>query len=314
VFEGADKVIVRAVWLMAEASRRAGVPSVSGGAAQTVSRSGRRLCQGLAASGERRRAGEVVHRNRNQVRGRCVLGRRRANGQRLCEDGRSDDAGAQRGPQDPVRRHSFGSRYHKGVPLKLLVFSDIHNDWKALERLLAIEADVYIAAGDQVSWEKGLDRCGEILAARGDRLYVLPGNHEKAEQIARMCERHGLNDLHERSIQLGRWHVAGLGYSGPTPFQTPGEYTEAGLAQRLERFAELKPLVLVCHAPPYGTALDQIRPGTHAGSTAVRDFIAKAQPAYFFCGHIHEAEGAAIEMGRTRCWNVGKKGYLLELD
>ena len=35
--------------------------------------------------------------------------------------------------------------------VKLLVFSDIHNDWKRFDELLAIEADYYIAAGDQVT-------------------------------------------------------------------------------------------------------------------------------------------------------------------
>jgi Icc-related predicted phosphoesterase len=83
---------------------------------------------------------------------------------------------------------------------------------------------------------------------------------------------------------------------------------------RLTPFAELRPLVLICHAPPYGTGLDQIKPGLHGGSTAVRNFIEQQQPAHFFCGHIHESEGVAIEMGTTRARNVGKKGYLLELD
>ena len=68
--------------------------------------------------------------------------------------------------------------------MKLLLFSDIHNDWKTLERLLAIDADYYISAGDQVTWSKGLDQCGRILQARGDKVYVLPGNHESADQIA----------------------------------------------------------------------------------------------------------------------------------
>jgi hypothetical protein len=198
--------------------------------------------------------------------------------------------------------------------VKLLIFSDIHTDWKALERLLAIEADYYIAAGDQVTWAKGIERCGEILAQRGDKVYVLPGNHESADMVAGMCARHGLHDFHERHIQVGKWHVAGLGYSSPTPFYTPGEYSEAQIAERLLKFAELTPLVLVCHAPPYGTALDQIRPGVHAGSRSVREFIEKHQPEYFFCGHIHEAEGTAIQMGRTRAKNVGKAGHLLELD
>src|ERR1700677_672590 len=127
--------------------------------------------------------------------------------------------------------------------MKLQIFSDIHNDWKTLERVLSVEADYYIAAGDQVTWGKGIGRCGEILATRGDKVYVLPGNHESADQIAGMCARHGLHHFHARHFQVrhagvGNWRVAGLGYSSPTPFHTPGEYSEAQIAERLERFAE----------------------------------------------------------------------------
>jgi Icc-related predicted phosphoesterase len=198
--------------------------------------------------------------------------------------------------------------------LKLLIFSDIHNDWKALERLLATEADYYIAAGDQVTWARGLERCGEILQKRSDRVYVLPGNHESADDISGLCARYGLNDFHERHFPLGKWQVAGLGYSNPTPFNTPGEYSERELAERLACFAGLAPLVLICHAPPAGTKLDQIRPGLHAGSSAVREFVEEHQPPYFFCGHIHEAEGVQTRIGQTLAVNVGKRGYLLELD
>jgi Icc-related predicted phosphoesterase len=198
--------------------------------------------------------------------------------------------------------------------VKLLIFSDIHNDWKTLERLLSVEADYYIAAGDQVTWQRGMERCGEVLQARGGRVYVLPGNHESSADVAAMCARYGLHNFHERHIRVSGWHVAGLGYSNPTPFNTPGEYSEPQLADRLQRFAELNPLVLVCHTPPHDTALDRIRPGLHAGSRSVRDFIEQHQPAYFFCGHIHEAEGVHVRMGNTRAWNVGKKGHLLELD
>lgn len=198
--------------------------------------------------------------------------------------------------------------------MNLLLFSDIHNDLGALEKLMATEADYYFAAGDLVSWSQGLDRCGEILKTRGDKVYVLPGNHESAAQMEQVCERYGLNAFHERTLRIGDWHVAGLGYSSPTPFNTPGEYSEAEIARRLEPFAALAPLVLVCHAPPYGSKLDRIRDGLHAGSTAVRDFLVRSQPDYFFCGHIHEAGGVAETIGRTHAMNVGKRGYLLKLD
>jgi hypothetical protein len=85
------------------------------------------------------------------------------------------------------------------------------------------------------------------------------------------------------------------------------------MASRLDKFRELTPLVLICHAPPLDTPLDRIREGLHAGSRAVRDFIEARQPIHFFCGHIHEAEGVVMQIGPTRAQNVGKKGYLLDL-
>jgi uncharacterized protein len=198
--------------------------------------------------------------------------------------------------------------------MKLLIFSDIHGDLRALERLLESEADYYVAAGDLVNFGRGLDRCGEILRRRAGRVYVLPGNHESAAQIASLCTDFGLRDFHEQHEQWGRYQVAGLGYSNPTPFHTPGEYSEAELARKLDSFAGLAPLLLICHCPPYETALDRIRDGLHGGSTAVRDFLLREQPEYFFCGHIHEAAGVSVEIGKTRAMNVGKHGYLLELD
>jgi len=196
---------------------------------------------------------------------------------------------------------------------RLLIFSDLHNDARALEKLMNVDADYYFAAGDLVSWARGLDKMGELMKRCAEHMYVLPGNHESERNIADFCERHGFINFHGGTLDIAGTHVAGLGYSTPTPFETPGEYSEEEMAARLEKFVNWKPSVLICHAPPLDTDLDRIREGLHAGSRAVRDFIEKHQPAHFFCGHIHEAEGAVIQMGATRAQNVGKKGYLLEL-
>jgi uncharacterized protein len=196
---------------------------------------------------------------------------------------------------------------------RALIFSDIHNDARALEKLIDIEADYYFAAGDLVSWARGLDKMGEIMKRRADRMYVLPGNHESEKDIEAFCGRYGFVNFHGGTLEIAGVHVGGLGYSNPTPFDTPGEYSEDEMSSRLEKFASLKPLALICHAPPYDTALDRIRDGLHAGSHAVRAFIEAHQPAHFFCGHIHEAEGVAIQMGSTPARNVGKRGYVLEL-
>ncbi|MBI3665486.1 MAG: metallophosphoesterase [Acidobacteria bacterium] len=198
--------------------------------------------------------------------------------------------------------------------MKLLLFSDIHQDLGALKILMSTPADVYIAAGDLANWSRGLEECGRILKPHGEKVWVLPGNHESAQQIAALCETFGLRNFHEQAWRAGNYWIAGLGYSSPTPFDTPGEYTEEELAARLEKFAGLEPLILVCHSPPWGTGLDRVGLNRHAGSRAVLAFVEKHAPEYFFCGHIHECAGVQVRMGRTRAVNLGKKGFLLSVD
>lgn len=198
--------------------------------------------------------------------------------------------------------------------MKLLIFSDIHSDAAALQRLMAIEADYYFCAGDLVNWARGLDAMGEIMKPRADRLHVIPGNHESAEQIEAFCTKFGFHNFHGGRMQIDGFEIAGLGYSNPTPFDTPGEYSEEELEKRLHAFDGLKPLIAICHAPPFGTPLDRITNLKHAGSKSMREFIQREQPRYFFCGHIHEAAGAQDKLGETSAMNVGKKGYLLDLE
>ncbi len=198
--------------------------------------------------------------------------------------------------------------------MKLLVFSDIHSDASALRRLISVDADYYICAGDLVNWGRHLDAMGEILRERAGRVFVIPGNHESDRQIADFCHKFGLQDLHGAHTQIGGFHLAGLGYSNPTPFDTPGEFSEDELEEKLHGFDGLKPMIAVCHAPPWGTMLDRITNLRHAGSKAVREFLQREQPRFFFCGHIHEAAGASDKLGETSAMNVGKKGYLLDLE
>lgn len=198
--------------------------------------------------------------------------------------------------------------------MKLLVFSDIHSDIRALARLMGIEADYYFCAGDLVNWGRNLESVGEILKPRAKRMFVIPGNHESPAQITAFCEQFGFKDFHGGHVELGTFHVVGLGCSNPTPFDTPGEYTEEELERRLGAFGGLKPMIAIMHCPPFGTALDRITNLRHAGSKSVRAFIEREQPRYLFCGHIHEAAGVTDTIGSCSAMNVGKKGYLLDLD
>ena len=128
--------------------------------------------------------------------------------------------------------------------MRVLVFSDIHGDTRALEKIVAQPADIYVANGDLSTFGRGLDRCGEILAPMGERLWVLPGNHESHEESREFCRRFGFVDFHRQVRRIGGTTWAGLGYSNITPFKTPGEYTEEQIAEALAAFDGLARFIL----------------------------------------------------------------------
>ena len=201
--------------------------------------------------------------------------------------------------------------------MKVLIFSDIHGDTRALEKLIAQPADIYIAAGDLSTFGKDLDRCGEIMKPLGEKVWVLPGNHESHDETRAFCQRFGFFDFHRQIRALkserGTTQWAGLGYSNITPFNTPGEYTEEEITKALAPFDNLKPLYLVVHFPPRGTRLDEFAAGKHAGSPTLREWVDRVQPLYLFCGHIHECAGRSDRLGSTQAFNVGKRGYTVEV-
>ena len=201
--------------------------------------------------------------------------------------------------------------------MRILIFSDMHGDLRAIERIVAQPADIYVDAGDLATFGRGLERSGEALKALGGRLWLLPGNHETHDATRALCERYGFVDFHRQVRKLesaaGPVTFAGLGYSNITPFNTPGELSEMEIADALTAFDGLSSLYLVAHCPPFHTRLDEYAPGKHAGSSALREWIDQRQPAYLFCGHIHETAGMSDCLGKTKCFNVGKCGYSLEI-
>ncbi|MGH9737580.1 MAG: metallophosphoesterase family protein [Candidatus Acidiferrales bacterium] len=197
--------------------------------------------------------------------------------------------------------------------MKILIFSDVHRDLRALERVMAQPADLYICAGDLATFDKGLERCGEVLAPLGERLWMLPGNHETHDRTRDLCAKHGFVDFHRQVRKLGASDWAGLGYSNITPFKTPGEYSEEQIAEALAAFDGIEKLNLVVHFPPYNTMLDEFAPGKHAGSPTLRSWVERAKPKFLFCGHIHETAGKSEMLGATKCVNVGKQGYSIEI-
>jgi len=172
------------------------------------------------------------------------------------------------------------------------------------------------------------------------KVLIHPGNDDKFELDEVIKANSYVTYAEESVVSLdGEHEAACLGWSNPTPWNSPRECSEEELMTKLEKLASQVQNVdrsLFClHCPPYESQIDQaplldkdLRPVMEGGrpklipvgSKSVRAIIEKYQPLLGLHGHIHECRGF-MNIGRTRCMNPGSEytegilsAYLIEID
>ncbi len=194
--------------------------------------------------------------------------------------------------------------------MKIISFGDVHMATRNLARMAAVmrDTDLVIISGDLTNFGGSTDAAKVIDDVRGvcRRMLALPGNLDQAGVIP-FLEGEGIA-LHGRGMVIDGIGIFGCGGSNITPFNTPTELSEDEIYQTLMRgYAEVRdvrPLLMVCHTPPFETRCDRIAGGRAVGSTAARRFIQEFQPDLCISGHIHESTGVDT-IGPTTIINAG---------
>ncbi|HEX7301008.1 MAG TPA: hypothetical protein VF257_18570 [Solirubrobacteraceae bacterium] len=194
-------------------------------------------------------------------------------------------------------------------------------DHNALARTLRREA-----AARATQWAALAE---ERLSASGVRCYLTGGNDDPPEVLAALSEAAGerIEVCDGRSVEItDDTELVSVGYSNPTPWDTPREVPEPRLRELIEAAVEQaddpRRALFNIHPPPRDTGLgrcpeldtstDPPRPVrvsgelvyTDAGSSAVRDSLLAHQPLVGLHGHIHESRAAA-KLGATVVLNPG---------
>lgn len=164
----------------------------------------------------------------------------------------------------------------------------------------------------------------ERLAGTGVRCYIMGGNDDPPEVLSALDSGRIVHNPEAVPVELDETsEMISVGWSNPTPWNTPRECSEDELAQRIDtlmtQVKRPEALVMNLHVPPFKSGLDDA-PELNAdlkvqsnlgqtrfkpvGSTAVRAAIERYQPLLGLHGHIHEAH-ASCKIGRTVCINPG---------
>ncbi|HTT77489.1 MAG TPA: metallophosphoesterase [Candidatus Binataceae bacterium] len=194
--------------------------------------------------------------------------------------------------------------------MKIVSFGDVHMATTNLARMGAIlrDTDLIIVSGDLTNFGGPSEAAKVIHAVREacPNVLALSGNLDQRE-VMPWLESEGIA-LHGKGLLRDGIGIFGCGGSNITPFNTPTELSEEEIYDTLMRgyaeVREIRPLLMVCHTPPYSTKCDRIVGGRAVGSTAARKFIEEVKPDACLSGHIHES--AAIDhIGPTVIVNAG---------
>lgn len=193
--------------------------------------------------------------------------------------------------------------------MRILAFVDMHGSMSALKKIEESAAkenvDAVVCAGDVTVFGDSMKYLVSRLDKIGKPVFMLHGNHEGEMALKHICDAtKNVLFLHQKVVDLKECVFIGFGGGG---FSTRDEHFEEWSKRKLQGIDPRKKIVLITHAPPYGTNLSKILDGD-AGNKSFTDFIKKAKPALVVCGHLHENRGMEDKIGETKIINPGPWG------
>jgi uncharacterized protein len=196
--------------------------------------------------------------------------------------------------------------------MKILAFVDLHGSMSLLKKLSALakkeDVDYIVCAGDLTIFGDSMQALLQALDKIGKPVLMLHGNHESEDVLRKMCERtKNVKFFHKEVLEAGDYVFMCYGGGG---FSLKDPVFEKWSKEAMNKIGEHKKIILVTHAPPYGTKLDRIFDQS-AGSKSIRKFIKLVQPKIAISGHLHENFGMKDRIDKTNIINPGPWGVIL---
>ncbi len=200
--------------------------------------------------------------------------------------------------------------------MKILAFADLHSDAVVLKKLVKRaqekDIDLVVCAGDFTVFENGLSYILKKLDEIGKTVLIIPGNHETPEKLEKEFQKHThLVHIHNKMWRKDDWVFLGWGTDGFS--RNSEDFRKIAREWRRQLTPSDKKVVLVTHAPPYQTLVDELY-DDHVGNADIRTEIERIKPRFAICGHVHENEGKEDKIGETRVVNPGWNGMVISLD
>lgn len=199
--------------------------------------------------------------------------------------------------------------------MRVVAFSDPHSDLDIIREVGELvkqeKPELVICAGDITWCGRGLKETLKAINEFQAPVFLIHGNHENLPEVESIIEEFSnITFIHKRIVMFKDFLILGYGGGGFSDY-----YPDFDLfVKKHEKKLSSSKLIIVNHAPPYGTSLD-ISNWTeeHSGSKSFRDFIKRFKPKAAFCGHFHESFFMEEVFEETLIANPGPEGMVFEI-
>ena len=192
--------------------------------------------------------------------------------------------------------------------MNIVACTDIHENITVLTsvRKLAEKADIVVCCGDFTIGERNIQAMLSKFEKFPVPVLLIHGNHEAEEDVRLLCKKlKNVIFIHKTIVRFQE--VTFVGWGGGGFSRRDREFERWWQSQDIDL-----PVVLVTHAPAFGTKLDALHKG-HVGCTSFTEFIAEVQPTLALSGHIEENNGKSDVLGLTKVSNPGPKGKMYKI-
>jgi len=202
-----------------------------------------------------------------------------------------------------------------GKKLRILAAGDIQGDSAAAESLSKKaereHADLVILAGD-IHGSRKTRNLISPFKKRNQKVIFVPGNWDTTVEANSLKDIYQINNIDGKYTHYNGVDIIGV---GSPDFKLDIDDDNERLDSLIYNFEKVKnkntKKILVSHLHARDTVAEfsGIR-----GSAVLREVIDQFHPDVFICGHIHEAAGLEQKIGKTKLFQVGKKGKIIEID
>jgi len=200
----------------------------------------------------------------------------------------------------------------KKKKFKILAASDVHGDTDATKKLaekaVRENVDLVVLAGD-ISGFVETDNLLKPFVDKNKKVVFVPGNWDSSGTMEFLSKLYGMKNVGKHYVKYGDVGIFGVGSpDGQLNLNEKKAFDK--LKKDFDKIKDLEKKIMVSHIHAADTKAEF---SGIKGSSGVRKAIEEFQPDVFLAGHIHEAEGLSEKIGKTRVFNVGEKGEVIEI-